>query len=340
MILYPSKDEIIDAVTRSANIIPVALRGFKCVMGKFGPLYYPGGFCLVFKIVRGNEYKALRVWYASVDDIQGRIRGLSNFLLNKEKEMPFIVHFSFYEKGLCVPTTDKVAYLDIMVMDWIEGIDLKSFVKQSISRNNLNDINIVAGNLISVFNAMHDQMVSHGDLQHTNILVQADLSIKLIDYDSFYYPGTSYLSHTTAGYLEYQHPSRCYSKSADEKTDYFSELIIYMALLSYVEDPSLWNRYSIDSIDNSILFVKEDYNNISNSKLFNEISQKNDALYDLCEILKLYLTFDSIHKLTPFVQVSHITKWTTNESNYCINCGIQFTSSTDIYCTSCGVKRL
>lgn len=337
MILYPSKDEIIDAVTKGPNIIPIALRGFKCVMGKFGPLYYPGGFCLVFKLIKGKECKALRVWYASVDDIQNRMKGLSDFL--SERNLPFFVPFTFYEKGLRVSTTDGVSMLDIMVMDWVEGLDLKSFLKQSIRRNSLNEISVVADKLIEVFRLMHEHGISHGDLQHTNILIQNDLSIMLIDYDSVYYPGTLYSSHTTRGYLEYQHPARCYSNAANEKTDYFSELIIYLALLSYIYDPSMWDRYSIESLDNSILFQSKDYDDLDHSKLFNEISRRNNSLCSLCGILKQYLSFNSIDKLTPFVQGFKFDA-STQVGKYCTNCGTMFMSPSDAYCILCGFKRL
>lgn len=341
--LFPTKDEIIDAVSNSSNLLPYTLRGYNCIMGHFGPLYYPGGFCVVFKLCKNSNSIALRVWYAEVENIRNRIKALSDYF--SKNKFSFIIPFTFYEQGLKVPTREGCVFLDIMVMDWVEGIDIKQFIKKTLFSNiPLNEkkekLFDVAVKLVEMFIIMHNARMSHGDLQHTNIIILPKGEPVLIDYDSMYFPRTIYRKHITHGYDEFQHPARKKSKEANEKTDYFSELIICMSLLAYAEDRTIWERYAIDGLDYSMLFSKEDYLNIESSVLFNELSRKGESLHVLCNILKNYLSKNDIDNIQPFISYEKALNIFRRYGNYCIECGQKFISIEDLFCTNCGVKRV
>lgn len=341
--LFPTKDEIIDAVADNSNLLPDTLRGYHCTMGRFGPLYYPGGFCVVFKLYNKSKYKALRVWYAEVEDIRNRIKALSDYF--SKNKYSFIVPFTFYEQALQVPTRGRNVFLDIMIMDWVDGIDIKQFINKTVSSSipiaqKKEKLFNLATKLVDIFMIMHNAGMSHGDLQHTNIIVLPNGSPVLIDYDSMFFPGARYRKHITHGYDEYQHPARRKSIEANEKTDYFSELIICLSLLAYGEDATIWKRYSIDDLDYSMLFSKEDLLDINSSSLFKELSRKSESLQILCSILKNYLGKTNIDNLQPFTSYNGVLNIFHIFGKYCIGCGKEFESIEDLFCTHCGVKRV
>lgn len=341
--LFPTKDEIIDAVADSSNLIPSCLKGYSCAMGRFGPLCYHGGFCVVFKLVNGSSCKALRVWYADVANIRDRIDSLTEYF--SRNKYSFIVPFTFYKQGLKVPTREGDVYLDIMIMDWVEGENIKRYVKNVLSskasvhekQEKLYDL---ACKLLDIFTTMHNAKISHGDLQHTNVIIPPNAIPILIDYDSMFFPGATYRKHITLGYDEYQHPARRKSKYANEKTDYFSELIICLSLFAYKEDETIWERYFIDSLDYSMLFTKDDFSDIDSSILYNELLHKSESLQILCEVLKDYLSESDINRLKPFMSYDGIYNVFCRLGRYCIECGKEFSNFKDVYCINCGIKRV
>lgn len=343
--LYPTKNEIIDAIKDSQKL-PVPLREYECTMGDFElPLYYQGGFCLVFKMnKKGAPSLALRVWFAKVEDIVERLSGITNYI--KENPQKYFVNFTIYREGLIVSTADGIVKLDIMTMEWVDGVDLKTYIKNIVNSQDAHNIKKrtlleLARELIEVFSSMHQMRVSHGDLQHSNILISRSGYPILIDYDSFFFYGTKYDKQITFGYLEYQHPSRCNATISNEKTDFFSELIICLAILSYAEDWTLWNRYAIDDLEYSILFTTKDFENIEKSPLYNELNTKSYSLHLMCQILKEYLHTMDINDITkPFMSYSSILSIFQLVGNFCINCGHNFQNLLDKYCIRCGTKRV
>ena len=100
--MLPSKDNIIDALKNLNNVQTQELSGCSFVMSRFGdPLYYPGGFGMVFKVKKGGKHKAFKVWYVNIDDIKARMQKISAYL--STLNLPYFVSYSFCEKGLRIP---------------------------------------------------------------------------------------------------------------------------------------------------------------------------------------------------------------------------------------------
>lgn len=340
--VYPTKDQIIDAIEKRSNILPPSLNGYECIMGRFGALSYLGGRCLVFKVTKKEKALALRVWYTEVDSVKNRMKDLAEFFSGKS--LSFVVPFQFFEKGLRVPTNDGIVLLDIMVMDWVDGDNLKDYIRKvvhsGLSKTLIKQrLLVLSEHIARLFDSMHHLGISHGDLQHTNIIVLSNGEPVLIDYDSFFYPGTKYCRHTTIGYDEYQHPLRRMSLVANRKTDFFSELIIYLAIQAYAEDSSLWDRYSINTLDNSILFTAKDFLDIDHSPLYNELISMHGNIAILCRLLKDYLHCNSIDELEPFLSFIPLSFEGMNKSLYCVICGRKHNYN-DNYCIFCGARRL
>ncbi len=295
----PTKDEISQAIERKGTLKVPQLNGFSPIAGILGPESYAGGFCIVFPFQKGNEKKAVRVWHQEIGDIKQRYNLISADI--HKYGAPYLCDVDFIEDGLDVDGT----LIDVVTMDWIEGLPLKKYIQAILDSNDDDSkkkllLKELAEKLLEMFDYFHHQEFSHGDLQHDNIIITSKGDVKVIDYDCFYTPalGSKFLQ-TTSGYKGYQHPSRFTGQIiSNEKADYFSELIIYLSILSLSEDFSLW-EIAEDS-DFSFLFSEQDFEDITNSVIYKRLCQFGNECVELLDILVDYLEIDNINELYPF----------------------------------------
>lgn len=342
----PTKSEIIAAVENPDNIVDSQLNGFSYYPGLLDePIFYPGGFGLVFPMHKGGEKVAFRVWHLEIPYIKKRMLEISFFL--KKTSIPFFVNFELITSGLKVPTDEGLQMIDTVRMDWVEGFTLKKHINNLIKSEEFpesekkNRLQKLAISLLNVFRTMHKYHVSHGDLQHGNIIVTNNGDVKLIDYDSLYVPNMHECSHVTLGLSGYQHPKRIDSKYANEKTDCFSELIIFMGVYSLSKDLTLWERYKLNSRDYSFIFDSDDFKDIHHCKLYNELVALDPVLSKLALILDQYLINDNIDDLDFFDKIIYNmdVSLSPSASFFCVCCGNKYIDSFDKYCFECGVKR-
>lgn len=146
---------------------------------------------------------------------------------------------------------------------------------------------------------MHKHHFAHGDLQHGNIMVGKDGKLYLVDYDSMYTPSLQGAFDDIKGKDEYQRPKRKDNKFAHEKLDYFSELIIYISILGVAENPDFVEEYQLKDAER-MLFSKNDFQNITQSKIYQELQALKGEFLILLRILVDYLSKSDIQDLIPF----------------------------------------
>lgn len=250
------------------NIHDIKLNGYKPIPGLLGPMFYPGGFGVVFPLENSNGHKyAFRVWHKEIQGIRDRTNKIAQYL--KNLNLPYFVEFDYVSGGLTVEEEDGQQTIDTVRMDWVEGDNLHDFITKSKEEDSESDfknkMRNLAANFKIMFKDLHNAGISHGDLQHGNVVIKDDLSIKLVDYDSVYVPTIQGEEQITSGLTGYQHPIRkttCTYASAHD--DYFSELIIYSGLLALSIKPDLWPDDE-EEIDNfSFLFTENDFDSIQN----------------------------------------------------------------------------
>jgi len=253
---------------------------------------YAGGFSVVFPYEASDGTKwAFRCWHSDINNTQRRYELISEAI--QKAHLSFLCDFDYIEKGINVegiiyPTTR---------MRWIEGITIKEYIcKYRQSKDKLISL---AENFLAMTQALHEQSLAHGDLQHGNILVTNDHQLYLVDYDSFYCPKLKGEEDTVTGLPDYQHPARKSNKSVSEKLDYFSELIIYLSILSIAEAPSLVEKYKVEDADR-LLFAKEDFDDITKSQIYKDIQSLGKQFQELLDVLEEYLKCKSIDELLPF----------------------------------------
>lgn len=298
------------------------------------PVCYSGNYGAVFKLNCGGETKAVRIWTKDLK-ILPELPVRSKILAEKIHHINSgcFVGFEFYEKGLLV----SGQWTPIVVMDWCKGQNLKEAISNNL--NNPNNLRIIANNFLEVVKALHHEGISHGDLQHGNILVNEDFSIKLIDYDSLYIPCKEFDNKVEEikGLPDYQHPNRMQNRYANSRVDYFSELIIYLSLMSLAENPSIWKKFNVANKDYSLLFDTSDFADFKHSAIYYELNRLSEEIKHLVKVLEYYLSIDDINKLEPFDK-EHVHA--TIISQYCTHCGHKFHATNDKFCIICGTQRI
>ncbi len=305
----PTKTQIGDAVEAKGNILDPKLSGFNTLNGIFGAEMYCGGFCMVYPLInsQGKKY-AFRVWHQEIDGIKERIKKIADYL--QTQNIPYFVEFEFVENALQVPDSYiEDSKIDAIRMDWVSGLNLMDYLNSIIIGNTSDSqkksaILDIANKFKAMVNILHNKHISHGDLQHGNIIITQNNEIRLVDYDSLYVPTFTDEIQVTSGLVGYQHPCRKETNViATERDDYFSEYIIYVSLLAYAEDMSLWEP--TDDEDNprdeySLLFKESDLINPEQSRLFSLLQQSsNQEIKYIIDILLNVLQEPNCDNLQP-----------------------------------------
>ena len=261
---------------------------------------YSGGFSIVFPIKTASKTFALRCWLKDVKNVETRYKKTSDYL--KHICLPYFVDFEYVPRGILI---DGEKY-PITRMQWAEGVPLREFITQNIRNSKI--FETAASEFRKMVNKLHDHKIAHGDLQDGNILLNklngTDVNIKLIDYDSLFVPTLQDEPDQIIGLPEYQHPMRMQGgRQANEKVDYFSELVIYLSFLSLAEKPDLWDQFK-DKTEKGLLFSKADFENCENSRAFQVLEGMSSKIKLLVSALKEFCQATSIDQLVPLEVIS------------------------------------
>ena len=224
-----------EAIGKHGRILPVNLSGYHPIEGVY-TLYemYTGGFCIVFPLIcEGKAQKCIRLWHKDFD--KGLVKNLVETLNELHKQVDFVIGFEYYEQGLRL---DDNEVIPAVVMDWIDGNTLSSYILEN--RENSSAINRLAAQFYDMCSVMRQESLAHGDLSSENIMVKSNGKMVLIDYDSFYSPALStQIKQRILGTPGFQHRQRAQQRYISYDADFFSQQIIYLALLAIARDNSL-----------------------------------------------------------------------------------------------------
>ena len=251
---------------------------------------YVGGFCIVFPFYKSNgEKTAVRCWIASVENAQERTKRIAEEL--KRVNLPYFVNFEYESDGIA--TNSGVQ--PIVLMDWVNANSLKDYLDSH--KSSPDAIRRLAETFKNMVLDLHQAGISHGDLQHGNIMVKDDGSLILVDYDSMFVPSLHGYKDEIKGLAGYQHPARWTNQLASEKVDYFSELIIYTSIIALSYFPSLWDELKIKDTE-TLLFSADDIKSRGTSKIFSKLDS-HPELKPLSEAIKKALESNNLNDLLP-----------------------------------------
>ena len=127
----------------------------------------------------------------------------------------------------------------------------------------------------------------------------------MLDYDSMYVPALEGKTEYIKGLPSFQHPTaRDANEFLNPKVDYFSESVIYLALMLLIKDPSLWTN-EVKRCDDILLFDNNDLLNINNtsSRIFKYRNEGSHSILWLVRYLQSFMKQDSLNSLLPLEKV-------------------------------------
>ena len=286
--MYPSRQEIINFASDSRFIKDPFFEGCSIETykntrtNKMVPYAYGGGFSQVFKINKNDESWAFKVWVSEILEIKSRYNEISLYL--NDCKLPYFLNFFYIEKGILV----EDQFLDTLRMKWVDGHTLVEYI--SLNLGNTAVLEKLAEDFLVMVKELHQNSISHGDLQQGNIFIAASGEIKLIDYDSVCVPNMIGQKDITRGMAGYQHPSRFTAGlTTSIKVDHFSELIIYLSILAIAENPTLWGKYKVVEAEYRLLFTLEDFLAWEDAAIRDDLKLLSQRIRDLLNILENYL---------------------------------------------------
>ena len=275
------------------------------------PLLYSGGIADVYRVEcasTGNTW-AVKCFKRPTAGLQERYAKISDCL--QEKRLPFMVDFEYLDKGIRIANH----WYPILKMQWVEGQTLGEYIQSNLSKPDMLDQLLLLWVKLATW--LDRASIAHADLQHGNVMLvpvgdDGTVSLKLVDYDGMWVPALAGSQATELGHSSFQHPQRAREGIFSKDVDRFSHLVICTAISSLrVGGRSLWSDF--DNEDN-LLFIAEDFEDASQSKLLRELWTLRDPVAHslvghlilamespLNEVPLVGTLFDDrkVHKLTP-----------------------------------------
>ncbi len=236
-----------------------------------------GAFAAVFPMTtETGRQVAVKCFLNEQPEQQARYEAVADHL--DAVDLAAFVDFDYQAEGIRVAGTDY----PILKMEWVEGTVLNRFVREHLDAPDT--LARLAETWADLMDALDGEELAHGDLQHGNVLVQAegdDLQLRLVDYDTMYVPALDGRRSAEVGHRNYQHPDRT-DADFGPFLDRFPGLVIHTALRACAAEPGLWNEY--DNGEN-LLFRDADFYDPEQSPLFDDLAAL-DPVADLAAALR------------------------------------------------------
>ncbi len=258
---WPSSREYVEAIQNPAlSFQDPDLKLSTPAVDRLGmPFVTSGQFAYVFKMNSGiGKAQAVRCFRGGVGDREDRYRRINDHL--NKVSAPYFASFEYDDQGIMVIGQRY----PIQVMEWIGGFPLDVYIPNVLDRPDV--LKFLADMWLKALASLRDGGMAHGDLQHGNIIVDDNNSLRLVDLDGMYVPAMAGWKSAELGHRHYQHPKRD-ANNFDATLDNFSGLVIYLSLLSLKDQPSLWAEFH----DENLIFTKSDFENPRTSKLLTKI---------------------------------------------------------------------
>jgi RIO-like serine/threonine protein kinase len=230
------------------------------------PRVASGAFASVYRMHTGKRDVAVRCFLHNVEDQQRRYEAISRFITGDPLDCT--VDFDYLENGVRV----SGAWYPVLKMEWASGVTLDAFVRANL--RNAEALRKLAENFRLMLMDMRRGGIAHGDLQHGNLIIRPDGSIRLVDYDGMFVPALAGLQCHEVGHRNYQHPSRNESHFGPY-LDNFAAWSIFTSLFCLSRDSSFMER--LKGGDESLLFRQYDYRHPTKSRTFATLEQHDDA---------------------------------------------------------------
>lgn len=238
---FPSGAEYTEALqhTRLCFRHP-ELIGARPELTKIGlPRAISGAFASVFSLTSaasGRRY-AIKCFTRHVPDQERRYQAISSRLARldtAELSQPWNLGFEYLPDAIGVGR-DRYP---VLKMEWAEAVTLSSWLEDNHAHRFA--VDRMADRFEALTRDLTSHEIAHGDLQHGNLLVAGDDTLRLVDYDGMYVPALEGMGSTERGHRNYQSPMRG-NDDFGATLDRFSAWVIFLSLKAIAADPALWS---------------------------------------------------------------------------------------------------
>lgn len=247
---FPSKDDYLRAVQRPDSFTSKGLRRAEFVLHPVWQIPAPaaGSSAVVFRAVVDGQDQALR--FPTRADTSTKLRydalheHFAGSSLARIVAMP-----RWHEDAISV---DGRTW-PMVQMDWINGRAMHQHVERLVDAGDTGALGNLARNWLDLVTRLQAAHFAHGDLQHGNVLVDDNDTLRLVDFDcSWVERFAGQPPPTETGHRNYQPENRPWGRWMDT----FSGLVVYLSLLALSKNPTPWR--ALNTGDN-LLFRREDF---------------------------------------------------------------------------------
>ncbi|MFF7248060.1 hypothetical protein ACFZBU_29600 [Embleya sp. NPDC008237] len=267
-----------------------------------GPRAISGNFASVFSVTTsdGRRY-AVKCFTREIEAQEVRYRAISAHLAGLDPtalSQPWPVGFEYLPDGVMV----NGRWYPVLKMTWVDGIGLIDWVDDH--RRDRTAMADLARRFAALTTDLEAHGIGHGDLQHGNLLVAADGTFRLVDYDGMYVPALRGYLANESGHRNYQSPNR---SAADfgPAMDRFSAWVVYLALAATATDPEVWEQLH-DSRGEYLLLSEPDFADPTASFAWATLlGHRDPALRDLAMRVQAHLR--SAPEVIPALRAESVT---------------------------------
>lgn len=295
--MYPSKSQYKSALVN--GMFPEDENGgysFEPLYNGNEPILSSGGNAIVFKVTnKQGDLSALKLFNENIEGRFARLTKISQYLENTSHS--FFTPFKFVQKLIYVDVDDlreDEKFFPGVVMKWIEGESLETKLKKLVQDRDLGKIRKIAENFKDISIILLKEGIAHGDLKLSNILVDENLNLTLIDYDGMFVPTLAGEKAIELGTPTYQHLNRELDDYSSN-IDHFSIVLIYTSLIALSLDPLLYESYNDGD---NIIFNENDFKSPNDSVLFNYLLSLNE--------IKGFIYYLKLSALSPFIYIEDL----------------------------------
>ena len=229
------------------------------------PRAISGAFASVFSLTHattGQRY-AIKCFTRHVPDQEARYQAISEQLAALSPSVlsqPWNMGFEYLADAIQVGS----GRYPVLKMEWVQGVTLSAWLDDH--HRDRQAVDHLADRFSGLATDLAQHGIAHGDLQHGNLLVADDGTLRLVDYDGMYVPALAGRDGTERGHRNYQSPARG-SDDFGSDVDRFSVWVIYLALKAVAIDPDLWHQLH-EPQGEYLLLAEDDFKNPSISARF------------------------------------------------------------------------